>query len=869
MKIHTILSAALATATLVSAGKFHPLESDEMKVLPKSYIIEYEDGLRHSDADNLLNAHKVKYQVRNKYNIFHGASLSIKSSHMGEALAEIPGIKNVWHVTIHSIPKTVLSTKKPTDPDTVSDHSMTGVDILHKRYKLTGKGIKIGIIDTGVDYTHPAFATKGTNQGCFGQKNCRVAYGWDFVGDEYNGYNEPKPDADPMDCFGHGSHVAGIIGANAKNIKGPLKPPQPFVGVAPEVTLGAYRVYGCDGSAADDVILAAMERAFNDGMDILNMSLGGGSAYRYNPQSVLAERLIARGMALSAAAGNDGGDGVWMVTDIGLGDKATSVASFESTYGNHFWFKYGGAVYPYASSFEYGDKPFKVSSGAALAPIFEKNGELSDGCDPKSYKGVKGKIVLTLGDGSRCDSAMRGEFAMKAGAVGMLIQPMELGLIPVEGLPKFPMGSLENRGGDKLIAAYKKNPKNTFKWGKSPIIFHVEGGGAPSEYSSFGMDGELRSKPDIAAPGGNILSTVPVKDGGYAVMSGTSMASPYIAGAHALYMQSKKSKPKGDVIRQALKNTATIGKMAGRKTYASTVKQGAGLVNVLNAVLATTTLSPDHIDLLDTNHLQKTVKITIRNDGKHTETYRLNHIAADALNSYHKNNSFPLTTPTIADYHATVSFSPSKVKIRPGKSAQVTLRFKEPKKGNAAEFPIYSGYIEAIPKSHGGIPVHVPYAGVKGDIAKVPMLDVDSGFPAVLAENDGKLRDIPEGFTFDLVNDRPVVVIRLGSHTPDFSIRILDSKTKAFLGFVSSPNAGPAFGWVGRDRDKNDSGNIAFKPWFWTGEVFQQADLTKPPVQLPGGEYDIVVAAQRKLSFGKYPEDYEVFNLGSIRIASL
>ncbi|KAI8055188.1 peptidase S8/S53 domain-containing protein, partial [Syncephalis plumigaleata] len=94
-----------------------------------------------------------------------------------------------------------------------------------------GTGYKIGIIDSGVDYLHPDLG------GCFGA-GCKIAYGYDFVGDAYTGMNEPRPDADPMDeCNGHGTHVAGIIGASSS-----IAP-----GVAPGATLGAYRVFGCQG----------------------------------------------------------------------------------------------------------------------------------------------------------------------------------------------------------------------------------------------------------------------------------------------------------------------------------------------------------------------------------------------------------------------------------------------------------------------------------------------------------------------------------------------------------------------------------------------------------------------------------------------
>lgn len=78
----------------------------------------------------------------------------------------------------------------------------------------------MGVIDTGVDYTHHALG------GCFGP-GCRVAYGYDFVGDAYTGDSEPQPDDDPRDtCNGHGTHVAGIIGANDKHMN--------LTGVAPD-----------------------------------------------------------------------------------------------------------------------------------------------------------------------------------------------------------------------------------------------------------------------------------------------------------------------------------------------------------------------------------------------------------------------------------------------------------------------------------------------------------------------------------------------------------------------------------------------------------------------------------------------------------
>ena len=123
-----------------------------------------------------------------------------------------------------------------------------------------GKGIKIGIIDGGVDYSLPALG------GCFGN-GCKIAGGYDFVGDNFNGSNDPMPDNDPFDnCYTHGTTVAGIIGANDNEYNVP--------GVAPEASLYVYRVFSCLSATTNDIVMQAMLQAYKDGVDIINLSLG-------------------------------------------------------------------------------------------------------------------------------------------------------------------------------------------------------------------------------------------------------------------------------------------------------------------------------------------------------------------------------------------------------------------------------------------------------------------------------------------------------------------------------------------------------------------------------------------------------------------
>ncbi|KAG0078027.1 hypothetical protein BGZ93_003546, partial [Podila epicladia] len=511
--------------------------------------------------------------------------------------------------------------------------------------------------------------------------------------------NDPKSDSDPMDnCNGHGTHVAGIVGADARKVGAP----HPFVGVAPEVTFGAYRVLDCEGSGSNE---GGMELAFNQGMHVINMSLGGGSAYKENPVAILSDKLTASGMAVIAAAGNDGTSGVGMVSDGGLGELSTSVASFDNVSGFYNYFKYGTTQRAYKSSSNWG-KAINLPAAATLFPLFNKDGSLSDGCLAANYPAeAKGKVVLVLGDFTNCGSAGRGNVAKTAGVAGMLVQTTPFGFANIGGVAELPMASIEFAAGDELLAAAKKNPATTFSWPAEQKSFKVEGGGAPSGFSSYGLDGELRIKPDIAAPGGNIYSTYPVNMGGYQILGGTSMATPYTTGAQALLYNAHKRVIKAVDARRILKATATPGKNFKGTLLASVAKQGAGLVNIKNAIAVQTVVSPENIQLLDTPHFAgKSIQVKLKNVGKKTVTYVLTHETAESVVSYRGGNTFPLPTPFLEKDAAKVKFSATKLTIKPGQLGRVKVQFTEPSTGKAAEFPIYSGYIVATPSGKGGIP---------------------------------------------------------------------------------------------------------------------------------------------------------------------
>ena len=203
--------------------------------------------------------------------LWNGVSVDVPAAQAAD-LASVPGVTAVYPVEPVSLPPSLSGT---ISPDDLGSNPMIGVDATNGGVgSLDGHGVKVAVIDSGIDYTNPDLG------GCFGS-GCKVAGGFDLVGNSYDdtptdpGYQPiPHPGPDPAPCDpniggdgGHGTHVAGIIGAKAAG-------PNGVTGVAPGVTLLAFKVFGCNGSTADDNIVAALEMAYNAGAQVVNMSLG-------------------------------------------------------------------------------------------------------------------------------------------------------------------------------------------------------------------------------------------------------------------------------------------------------------------------------------------------------------------------------------------------------------------------------------------------------------------------------------------------------------------------------------------------------------------------------------------------------------------
>ncbi len=220
-------------------------------------------------------------------NVFSGFVLTTKRENL-EKIASLPGVKNVYpDVIVLSTPVSVNATTLFVPQSTQSVAS--------------GNGIRIGVIDTGIDYNHEAFG------GGFGD-NFIITGGYDFVN------NDP----DPMDDNGHGTHVAGIIGGHSSTING----------LAYNAKIFAYKALDKNGSGSASTVIAAIERAIDDGVQVLNLSLGSPGGNAADPLTQSVNRAVQAGIVVVVAAGNTGGFGT--INSPGIAKNALTVGASDA-----------------------------------------------------------------------------------------------------------------------------------------------------------------------------------------------------------------------------------------------------------------------------------------------------------------------------------------------------------------------------------------------------------------------------------------------------------------------------------------------------------------------------------------------------------
>jgi minor extracellular serine protease Vpr len=434
--------------------------------------------------------------------------------------------------------------------------------------KIFGKNIKVGIIDSGINYKHTALGEKFGN---------RVKTGYDFA----------DKDNDPMDFMGHGTHVAGIVGASGQFAGKTVQ------GAAPDVTFGAYKVFtNNEGGARPANVAAAIERSVKDKCHIINLSLG--RALFYGGEDALEDEALLNaakaGTLPVVAAGNDGFRSSNLQLPIGVpsvSEGALCVAASDSSkkavveipnndgstrliaLNNHIW----------------GAHPIK--------PDFVDTEIVDCGSEPTKFPDCTGKIAFV----SLKDSNVRGWHRNDGyGIISTLAKIKCIGYILWS----------EKQDGIAFVLSYFKDAVEAFTYpvpiytcsgrdGKflkqaaiDGIKIRIKRVDFPAEFSSVGPYIGQRGftfKPEVAAPGMWILSTYYDEtdlENSWMTSSGTSMASPYVAGMCALV---KQYRPEWGQkwIKNAVMNTAKFMINPFNNQPFPLVMQGSGLINAYDA----------------------------------------------------------------------------------------------------------------------------------------------------------------------------------------------------------------------------------------------------------------------------------------------
>ena len=577
-----------------------------------------------------------------------------------DALAELPGVREVYpdgEATAHLVDSVELTGA----PQVWEQTDGNGLPV-------TGQGVTVAVIDTGVDYTHPDLGSG------FGAGH-RVVDGYDFVND----------DADPMDDNGHGTHVAGTIAADGE-----------VTGMAPGVNLTAYKVLGSNGRGVLSDILLAVEEAVapeaEHRADVLNLSLGvtGEGAALLGEATAAA---VASGVVVVASAGNTGPAS----ETIGYPAAEPAVLSVGASVS--------GVSVPRAQlvapeELDLRSTRLEASAPAPQSPVDLDLVDLGD--QPPGDVDVAGKAVLLEDSADNLENALAAE---EAGAEAALFyipvwQPVPApgGTVPEAAAPvdEFGLGIEDGRFTDLVLLQVPGATGETLSAlvGQEPVTVRGTGQDATDQLADFSSRGptvEYGSGPDLVAPGVEILSTVP---GGHARSSGTSMSAPHVAGAAALVRQLHPDWSAPDV-QSALSGSARPVPEAGP------FAQGAGRLDVPAAAAAPIVTDLSSLSLGLAERAEPGAAVT------GSGSLELRNISAEPITPV-------VTVQAAPGPKAAVSASVSEVTIAPGHGATLDLQIEVGAFDGQGEV---SGWLEIDADADASPDLRVPYSLVIREVS--------------------------------------------------------------------------------------------------------------------------------------------------------
>ncbi|KAJ1959485.1 hypothetical protein IWQ62_004594 [Dispira parvispora] len=789
-------------------------------LVPDSYMVGLHTGgdinsslvsLRYRFLNTLASLHIPHRVVYNYSTLYTGVSLRVSDDYVDfiNTLSEVQAIVPNQLASPDYIHRLVPRSGVSYPAKRQLTHDTTGYNDFRKQYpNIRGEGVKVGIIDSGLDYRHPAFGN------CYKTRGCRIQYGHDFVGDSFDGNSDPQPDDDPLDtCNGHGTHVAGILAGDDGE----------FQGLAPKAILGIYRIIGCEGEATTEVTVRALEKAHEDGMQVINLSVGTSIGTGIEQDSILGEHIASKnGISIVSSAGNTGAYSMWMNNAPAAALSVVSVASSEPT-------QYYSL---YITDHSRGDRKLIRSptqdtnipadfQRRTLVHVRDTNN--TDQACSSLTQSLKGKVALVQRGG--CKINVKAQHALEAGAIAVLIYNSEIGEINTFELKdtiQIPVMNIEKSAGDDFTQRLGEGENITVSSDERLDTFASTHPAKVSSFSSWGPSVRMRMKPDITAPGSQIYSTLPLSMGGYGIQSGTSMASPYVAGCLALLHQLMPNRTV-DEYTAYLRHTANVIKSDKPGFILTPAQQGNGLVDMSSVTSAFGFRSNFTPALLDStqvpaNEQFNLFNISLTNQGKMTYRVHTAYEAAEQVTPF--SPKLVVSNKPFRRYEK-MGMTNTLAKQTTLESGQV-LRQMHRITADAIpsdEFWIVGGrvVISLTDPQDNVYKLSFPFVGMKGKLAEIPILPpiddplyphlIDPLTMTPITENGTRTFSM-EGDDFPMLRFRLQHTIFATQILVGFQERLSDKSLAEHMGLVE-------FGRIFSLRRNYESGD--FYTFNWTG----------------------------------------------------